>query len=407
MGPSFKVFTKKEYDLFFEEFKQIPKETPPEQIIQQLYNTLRFNVSFLRKWTGTALSNFRFYRIRTSEVELSDERKGNKQEYSYPPLPNKRGRLNAIGTQVFYSSGDAHTTIHETAKQIISEPFVYLSKWGLKDCVKPFFVNQMFFSPTDKDSYSAILAQGIRERFDEMVAHLPETERENFAYALELYEDLFTSNGENFYHITAAIASNSFATSQRIVGTEVIVEVPIIAYPSVAKNKTAPNFALRKDFVDKYLCLKEVDQIMITELNEEKVKYNPQKRGVMRDGVLSWIDFNIKLETIHYDKAGYWGCTEPDKFISLNNPSEISLTSCCKDHGFSIKEYIEASGIIERFISELNEVPQQLPDFELITKVDFAFRFSPNKDLYNVRDISPTGKIKYIGMPITYVMGFF
>ncbi len=412
LGPKFTILSKDEYDKIFDEIKRIPPDCPPEQIVKKVHDATQIEISFMREWEYSLLTQFTFYRVRPVFQPLDNDLRENPQEYSYGPL-GYPGRFNNINQQVFYSSGDPHTAIHELSKKIIpKETTVYLSKWGLRDCGLQIFVHYLFFGESfGKDTYSAILAQGIPERFLEITAHLSREEKENLSYCLELYQKLFTHNNDAYFHITSAIGQNLFTYSIKPANISSNIETPVISYPSVAKNRTAPNFAFRKDFADKALYIKEVDEIIVTELSDEVVRYMPKRRGIMNNGKMEWFDFQIRFDKANCEEAQISYASQPEVFQSINLSEKKLTLGDGKEVDF--KSYLELNGITPKsFIAELQNLQSKgslqinIPELHMAHRLKVEHSLKISKPLYVYGNVTNEAEIRSIKLPATYSIGF-
>jgi hypothetical protein len=395
----FTVLNSKEaYDKLFNDIYNISKDLPPEEIVSQIQQKITLALLWIRTMNRDALENFPLYRIRVQRVgEIINENKIS--EFYYPPNP-AIGRANIAGQQVFYASADPHTPFHEKKDEIkVGKSVVYASYWGIRNCPEEVHMRSLFFGVpvNEKKDYASIMAEGLNEQAEKYFDQIPEEARDLFAYCQRLYTELFIIDSKDYYHLSSAIAHDTFVSALKQKA-----DVPIITYPSVAKDKRAINFVIRKDFADKYLYLKHVDKMLVTDLGEETVKCTPITRGYVKNGEIEWRTIKVKVEKVHYEEA--WICTE--KLGRPLQPGEC-LTNCCIKHKVSLEEFMKKNNLTEDFLAKgITEIPEGLIDSVLSVsqKMDLMAELSGN--VFAEKDIVDDKRIKYIRVPITYTIGY-
>lgn len=298
------VYSKAYYDEAFEEIKKIPYSTSVNDINNFIRHKLGIIIYQYLEHTGVGIEQFPIYRVRSvSKEEQINETQSS--EFHYPPIEYcSLGRCNRQGFQVFYSSGDFNTPFIESQDRInVNESTVYLSKWQIKPELKTIKVYYFFLGiDTDLKNHAAIMATGLQENFENHLKNFNNSEKELFIYGQKKLRELFTSETKEYYHITSALAHAVFE-ELKIKG----VNMPIIAYPSVAKSKTSVNFAINKDFVDQYLYVKEIYKGIVTEISKNDVLYSIEAKGYgdSNTNIISWKKTKNVLEPINYSDVVY------------------------------------------------------------------------------------------------------
>lgn len=389
--------TKEEYDKVFEEIENLSDQLPPEEILSQIQKRVSLAVIWGMPLERKVLETFPMHRIR---VEKPDETidETNPKSFYYPPNP-KRGRANVEGQHVFYASGDNHTPFHELAEDIkIGESIVYYSQWGMKDCPEEVFMRTFFMGieKGEEEDYASIMAGGLNEKVEEWLQIFEENPRELVRYCQERYNGLFRIKGKEFHHLSSAIAHDTFV-SALCQG----VNIPILTYPAVSKDNRAVNFAIRKDFADKHIYLKQLDKVRVTKIEDEHVGFEVIGRGYPKNGKVEWHHFNIK-PTLDYE--GVWVC-----FDKIARPLKAGegVTMCCEKHRMSMKEFLEQNHVVsaETLVQGITTMPQELMEGKQVSIQKREIFVEPKK-LFIESDVSQNGKIKYIRVPINYTVGY-
>lgn len=394
--------TTAEYDKVFEEIKQLPKTLPPEEIVSQIQKKISLAMIWALPLEMKAIKSFPIHRIRVQKQDEVINEEGISSFY-YPPDTTKikMGRANVAGQQVFYASGDNHTPFHELSDQIeVGKSIVYFTQWGIRDCFEVVNMRTLFMgiSTNEENDYASIMAKGLNEQIEEFLFSwkLDEKPRELFRYCQQHYNDLFTVNGNECYHISSAIAHDTFVSA-----LNQNVDIPIIAYPAVSKDKRAVNFAFRKDFADKYIYLKQIDKVVVTKLEDESVGFTPISRGIVKDGKLEWHKLKVKAEP-DYENA--WVCF--DKIARPLQPGE-GVTSCCAKHKISIEEFLRRNSLSEEtLVQGITELPKELMDGQLSKVEKREIIASTYGDVFVESDTSEAGRVKYIRLPVDYTIGY-
>jgi hypothetical protein len=323
--------------------------------------------------------------------------------FTYPPkklMPF--GRANRKGMQVLYGSGDDHTAFHEKKNEIIpGKSIVYLTKWGIKPYPGPSIYRSLFLGlPIDNDSYAAMVARPIHEYMKEQFKHLPEQVWEYFLYGQKKYNDLFCAEGDEFYPITSSVIYDTF-----VLAAKQNVNIPIVMYPSVAKKRDSVNFVIRKDFVDKYMYIKEVKKIIVKEIAEEAIQASLVAKATNIDGKLVWKSIKANMNNIQYSHAKIMFNNEEETLRDLK-PGE-RITTCCKDHTMSLEEFLQKNNISEHEImSQLNNTDIGGINKDLPLLIQSAFIAPTHGTVYLADNIVENAKISHIMVPFTYILSY-
>jgi hypothetical protein len=395
--------TKEEYDRIFAEIKSLPKDMEPEAITKFIQNKLTLSIFFGLPVEGEPLKRMPIYRARVAGKPIDESKVS---EFGYPPPEFCcAGRANREGEQVFYSAGDMHTAIFEKAHEInIGESEVYVSSWEVTNNPGQVHMRNLFYGVerheySDED-YAAVMIDGLKEFFDQIVAKLPDRAKENYCYGQKLYNDLFSWDSKEHYHLSSAIAHDTFVQAFKQG-----VDLPILAYPSVAKKRKAINFAFRKDFADRHLRLKEVFKIVVTKIEDEKVSFNPIRRGVSIDGEnIVWSDLELRLKKFEDSLL----ISFEEQPINLKRVAPDEILTCCPKHFFTAKEFVETldqfkESVLFDAIKEqghhldLMNLPLQNESLVLVP-LDHKIFFKDRK--------KSEQRIRFIGMPIAFAADF-
>jgi len=393
------VFKKEYYDNAFLEIEKLPNSLSPEEIDLEICKRMNLTMIIVHMATRAMLESIELFRMRIPANDGNfDENKI--ESYYYPPncesIP--MGRANIAKQQVFYGSLDGNTPFHELSNQIIPHKTAcYLSAWGLRNLPEITHVRNLFLGipPGIEDNLASIMATGLTEQIEQMLSQIPENVREDFLYAQKKYSALFTSPLE-YYHLSSAIAHSTFVSSQNQGAS-----MPILTYPSVAKNKSSVNMAIRKDYADNHLFLKEVYKVTLTEFGDRICKTRVEKRGLVSEGKILWTRpvFEYKISDLFYaeDDAGK---------IPKDLPAEEFYTLCCEEHKLSKEEVLEKIKMTnEKILNAASNIPQDLyTDFPQMFSC--LLQIKPGVNLYRTGNISESGRIKLLFLALELTIDF-
>lgn len=394
-----KVYKKEYYDRAFLEIEKLPTSLSPEEINLEISKRMDLTMIPVHMAKKAMLESLDLFRLRIPKpTDIFDDNQI--PSFYYPPdceiIP--QGRANIAKQQVFYASLDGNTPFHELSNQIIpNETICYLSVWGFQNLPEITHVRNLFLGipPGIEDNLASLMATGLTEQIEQMLSTLPENLSEDFLYGQKKYSALFSSSSE-YYHLSSAIAYNTFISSQ-----EQGASMPILTYPSVAKNKSSVNMAIRKEYADNHLFLKEVYMVVLTEFGEKICKTQVAKKGVVKDGIIKWSQplFKYEIKNLFYSEDG---SRENAKALVDNE----FYTTCCFDHKLTIPEVLERISITdEKIRSVISNIPQ-----DLYTSYPHVFKclmqIKPGINLYRTTNISDQGLIKHLFLAIDLEVTF-
>lgn len=392
---SFNIYQKPFYDKAIENVLNIPDTLPYEEIIKAIHEKFPLPLQYMGVFEESLWKTLTLYRIRyPSKDEIVDE--SNYKSFGYNPNPSIAGRANLPNESVFYGSTEKQTCYREMKEEVVpNSTIIYLSKWGIRNvptdiCYRNFLLSTI--TKKDKDdklTLASELSNAISKNLEAIVPEMPDEVKECFMYAQKRFSEIFTASKDK-YHISSALSHQIFSTLK---GN---YEMPIIMYPSV-QDDNGINMAIRKDFVDKYLYLKEVDKILIRQ-KTDKVLYFPLKRATVENNVLTWHNFNFSEDGLNYAAAAY--SSDGRNFTPLNNK--------IYDSGklYSIRDYIYDRGVTDEHINSLvSAANHSLDDFVLSQQEVHSINLELSGGAYADEEMVYQ-KIKHISIPIAYSMVF-
>lgn len=402
---NFQVFSETQYDKIVEELLQITSDWKPEQISKLVSKKFSLTLIPGQPLMKNVVQSFPFYRIRIWNVSQDPIDENDPKEFSYPPDKSKikLGRANLAGMQVLYGSGDPHTPFHELKKDIFPEKSViYMSKWGIKPEAENAIMRNLFLGIPfdDRESYAAIMARAIDEGVKEHLKKWPSDIKEKFLYGQKKYNELFCAEGELYYHVTSAMVHEHFNSDSKNG-----ISIPIVTYPSVAKNRDSVNFAIKKEFVDKFMYIKEVQKIVVKEIKDETINATLLSKGTVVDGKFNWQTIHAKLDNVDYKNAKV--VFNSDAKAATDLKDEDRITTCCKDHGMTIQQFFEKCNITEQKIIQgfsNTDLGSFEGDFPVTVQRGII---APTKgNVYLTSQISDDKKISHFLVPFTYTIDF-
>lgn len=399
----FNVYSKEYYDNLFEAIRKIPKNISPDEINKFIRENLSVITFHIRQHKKDIIKAFPIYRIRAiDEKTVIDET--SICQFCYPPEELAYiGRCNRDGYQVLYASGDKTTPFYEVKNIEKDKTVIYLTKWKINESLESVNVYYFFLGIDETaDNYASVMASGIKESLDNVLKNFSEEQKEKFLYGQTLFRELFTSEGDEYYHITSAIIHNIFEKA-KMQG----FDIPIVAYPSVAKNKTAVNFVFRKDFVDENMYLEEIYKGTLSELTDKGVNFTTKGKGKIENGKILWLPLKAKVEQIKFDDILlHIGETKTLRKLEANE----FLTECCEEHKMGLKEYLEYNNITyETMLEYFHKQPvtidkdnyganKEVYDYKIVIDTEGSTFLSNN--------ITDSGKVHLLVIPVTYTISF-
>lgn len=390
-----------EYDLLFDKIKSIPKDLASEQILALIKELLMHPLVILQEISKESRDIMSIYRVRViNEGEVIDIT--NPKAFSYPPKEcSTLQRCNFKGEPVFYGSFSPQTALLESKKSIaLNKSTVYLSKWVIKDCPDPLWCQRMFYGlPENEDYVSGIFSTSLKKETRRIFKNLSEEQLISIEYYLKRYQELFTSEGEDYYHITASIVSDLFKNyhGQELANAPYLINTPIFTYPSLAHNKESMNYAITAEFADNYLVLQQVDKIKVKSFDENGSTSTCTDRAIIKDGTIKWASCEMRLLNNPFSEVHLFiGDIKDNKFYNLDNAKDDNIQR--------IKNYFEKKNIdLKDYIVELTKNES----FEHSNVVEGNTWIAiPVEDVYFASKDKTREKISAIGVFIHYTTGF-
>jgi hypothetical protein len=405
---SFKIFEdKKKYDHIFENLKKLSNKWNPRRINKAIHKKISLTLNICEQLEKEAIDSLPIYRVRVlKENEGIDESKIS--SFIYPPRKYcDLGRANRKGQQVFYSASDPHTASFEKEREIIRDKsIVYLSRWRIKDCSDKITMQTLFFGlPEFADEQkqhdsTSMFIPGIQQLFQNMFGQIPEQLKDSFAHCQSLYTDLFTSSDRESYHITSSIVHNTFSYMRKK-----NADVPIFAYPSVAKKRRAVNFAFRKDFVDKHLHLMGIDKIIVTKLTETELRYTSNSRGILKGKNIEWFDVRVHLEKIYRDTPTVSYDLIPANFKPVETDQLLVNNSCSSK--IDVKELFHLKKLDDDyFVNRMEEVAATMPFDKMSEKFDYVAVIPIGGGTYLDGNLTEEGKVNFLGVRFVFSINY-
>lgn len=377
------IYTKEHYDKVFAEIKNIPMHWNPKRINNYIREKITLPLSMNMVYKKWLMEKMPIYRARVQyENDIIDE--NCPKSFGCPPFrPTTHGRANRRGQVVFYASGDKITPFFEKRtdieKQLAIEPekvIVYLSKWIIPDSPDNVMINSIFLGVDENSTnFAAFMAKGMREQFNLMFAKLPDKAREYFEYCQMLYNGLFTTKGEEHYHITSSIAYQMFVSIYRK-----NTDIPIIAYPSVATDKNTVNFAFRKDFAERHLRLYEVEKVQMIGFEGSGVKYHRLKKGIFKDGDMNWSHYQLQVDGIDFNNSKV-SC-EGEEFKAIDTTTAV-FSEGSNLEKMSFRAYLNNKRLNKAALQRwFKDALKQHPDVKLLNEGQKELMLPPPGDLF-------------------------
>lgn len=392
------IFSKEYYDRAFEEIEALSDKLGPEEISAEIQKRLNLTFIIGKETPRELINDFSLFRLRIPKPSENF----NEEDIScfyYPPNPSiiKRYRANIAEQQVFYASGEHSTPFYEMAQDIApGVTIAYMGVWGYKDLPEKVYMRNLFMGidENQENNTASIMASGLQGFFKTILAKIPEVHRNNFIYAQTRYTELFTYEGDKFYHISSAIAHSTFVGA-----LEQKANIPILTYPSVAKKKTGVNFAIRKDFADKHLYLKEVYKIRIKEFKDDNVKIDLLSRGTVVEGKVKWRHPHLNME---YTDSVFISPDSNPKNMRAINP-DLNFTDG-KGKMATVHDIMKQLNISENDLwdafSRMTVGMEEKQELNALIPVPVA------SELYMENDISDEGRIEYVMVPVRLIFSY-
>lgn len=359
---SFKVHkNKKAYDKVVKSIKGIPKKLSARKINKIIAEKFNFSLIPMILLSSESTDKMPLYRLRSlSEGENIDESKIS--SFIYPPRNKvKMARANRKHQQVLYTCSSHKGAFYECEKQIkrnikksrSKKSIIYLSVWGIKDVEDTVQMRNFCLGIKGKnnDSGESEFFNYVNERIDFFLRNLKDEFKINLLYSQKLYTELFLNKNSRYYHITSAIAYNTFVHA-----LEQKVNIPIMSYPSVAMEHEAINFAFRIDFVKEHIYLKEVYKAEIYSIDRTKFDTVYLAKGVPENDIIKWNKFGYKIYSKDFDNV-ILVHKDKDKIRKLQTDEHITDLETGKKMTF--ENFLEYAEITDEILLELAPKPKR------------------------------------------------
>lgn len=300
-----------------------------------------------------------FYRARPAETITAEQPITAIETFSYMPLrynsqiPPKpaRGRMNLTGQSIFYASSLPQTNFKEIKKDIKEGDEVYLSKWELKP-------NSVM------NTYSVVITDKISETANpeiEVCITDPHIVNGPIGEYLRYFSDklLKDENEEDKkYLLTSLLSHHIFNINGQYKkeNKSFPLYYDAIAYPSVQSKNGEYNWAIKPDFVDKYILLKYVVKGVL-KADLQSVDFG--SIGFNHDNKILWYDLKVFPSDTKFDSYCIWDI-KGNKYTSFNytlkdaSGKEVSINAIKNIFEARKNEIVEALTTQGAFIEKMN-----------------------------------------------------
>lgn len=186
-----------------------------------------------------------------------DDRPNNVNQLSYPPsgLVGVLGRVNRPGKSMFYGCTSIQSIFCELGLE--SQDKVAVAKWRMKS---PFLLNNVGYT---SESFNDLQSNRALPEWSVM----KEPPKSSNAIRKEFFSREFTKRvqkgEEHLYKLSIAIAEKH-VHGEKFAG---------LLYPSVTQHANADNMAIKPDYVDRGMCVEEVQYIQVNK-HPKELEYN-------------------------------------------------------------------------------------------------------------------------------------
>lgn len=330
MKTTFNLYSRNKYDEILNKLKQsslngLNHKLIFRKIMKDFDGIPAFVLTFDER-----LTNLPIYRV-TKIYSRLEENLYLPKSFSYPRYPQNDGRANLKNHPVFYGSISARTAVSEMKN--LEDNVYYVSKWNLK-FPKPVQAHILMFNiEPDLNSTQGIFSKIIQDSLNVMTKDIPDNLKDCFRYKLKIFGDLFTQEGQEYYHLTSAIAHTYLYDFKKIGAL-----APILIYPSVTHKTHDFNLALHPELADnpEYLEIQSVLKCNLSNLPNNRYKGNIKSKAILKYGKLDWKNqFNVEL--LFYTKAILIKLVS-EKESRFIDPEGVTISILSTDYDF--KDFI-------------------------------------------------------------------
>jgi len=224
-----------------------------------------------------------------------------KTQYRHPPPAycNTMGRANFTGHPVFYGAVSAETAVKELMfqdRRIKNDDGVFISEWKVMFPGRFYIAFLMYPENTFGSSLYEQFEEMTVNQYDDLVKNEKDFDGEMYKQLYRKIGGYYISGGTKSYPLTAFIANNLFYGGQ-----EPHMNTPIIAYPTVSGAFNGVNYAIERNFAERYLELTGLQYGTFGGFKDEGFLMHSPKLCEIKEGRIEWSDFITQL---YYDKFG-------------------------------------------------------------------------------------------------------
>ncbi|MFM7023069.1 MAG: RES domain-containing protein [Flavobacteriales bacterium] len=338
-------------DALIERLKQ---ETPQESTLDFIRGVLQNRLILTQ--TSQAGNTLTVYRVRIDEPGIKDTLV---KEFIHPEKC-KRGRANIKDFPVFYCSVDIHTALVEMKEKLKVGVKVFISKWEIK-CEAPTHSHSFVITSktTHKDSVLFDLTSSMLNKLT--IPNIGIEEQGAFIYLVKKLGDLFSSAGDEYYHITSALAHESLYEAKKQG-----VNISMLEYPSVEKNGDSLNIAIHPDFVNStQMKLSKIIYATVGKVDDE-IYFEAEMMGFSEDNKkINWFLNEIELREIDYADL---------QILTYDKTSlegAAAATAKIKNSPLTLQQHID-SDLRPALASQLHRIPSLRSVMESREEIDQA-----------------------------------
>jgi hypothetical protein len=259
-----------------------------------------------------------------------------KSEYHHPPAEYCKlmGWANFIGDPVFYGAISAETAVKELMiqdRRIKNDDQVFISEWRINIPGRFYIAFLLYPEGMFNGSLYEQFEQMSKDQYDELVKNEVDFDGESYKKLYQKIGGYFINAGTENYPLTAFIAGNLFHGA-----ADPKMNTPIIAYPTVSGMYNGVNYAIEKNFAEKYLELTEIRFGSFGGFKEEGFTMNSARLCEVQGNNIQWFDF---ITRIYHDKFGieydfegdYPDDLDPKDTVLMKDGAEFDIRTFVKE----------------------------------------------------------------------------